>query len=1710
MNRSGSNQYLYCLAVLITLLLSASALFAQVTADFTADKTGGCSPLTTSFTNTTRGASGNAVYVWDLGNGNMSVNRNASATYVAEKTYTVTLTVTDGSRTSSKSMQVVVSRKPVADFVISAPSGCIPFTPQFTSRSTTADGTLTNFVWEYGDGFADRVSSPVVAHTYTTPATPTVTLTVINNYGCAATVQKQAVTEVLPALTAGFTADKNILCTIQDAATFTNTSTGPATLSYLWNFGDNKTLTTRNASHTYDQAGEYTVSLTTSNNKGCSQTYTYPARINVAAYKLDVTVPALLCSALQNYSFTASTYPAGYYAQWVFSDNTTYPFTNYVSKYSLAAGDYSVKVKATIGTCPVEVNKTFKVFASPTLPVFDAIVPKCGAPATVVYKDVSTWAVKWEWRFYDNNSYYNYTTATEKEPTKLYNSDGSYYNTTLTATDANGCTAATSKVQSINRASVSIIPFNSTATAGNSSITSCAGFSSSFKASINTGSITAYQWNLGGNTSTNAEASATFSAQGSYPVSLSYTTDLGCTGTAGVTAVVRSGPAVDFSGTTSVCGDRQTSFSRTGTAAARDEHYWSIFNSKGEALPSHNAFPYSTSFSYVFPDTGLYSVQLTVVNTNSNIYCSNTVTKNDYIRVLPPFLGNSIRVTNNCTDNKGLLTFKDTCRYVEEWEWDFGDGEKMKYTKVNRPAEVTHVYKNTNRYNVTLTVTSGSCSFTTSAQAIVLLDPVISFTGASTVCGNRYADFNNTGSTVVSSYLWNYTDNRGNNLTSSGASTTRDFPDTGYFDVKLTLLVNNCKYEGAYQPDFIRVLAPYPGNITSQNTCNEQRGEVIFTESSRGTEKWDWNFGDGGTMSYTLANKPAAVNHAYKASGKYTVSLTVTTGGCSFQMYRNLGQVSVLLKQKPVLSAIQTAVCVDKDLDITLNGFELNPRADYPTYSHYNIPRIEYEDQSVFTGTQTNTVAQNAPDWYYRGKWQTEYTASLSNLSRDKQQIRMIIAPYGFSEYADCPDTSNYVTMRIDGPTTVLKVLKNNVCYNEPVVFEDLSTVPAGNSIVNRQWSFGDGQVQTGVDAKNPVLHTYSNVSSYPVSLKVTDNMGCTATSNVTAVVQGPKASFTLSPTPATNKNTVYVYNNSLYIGNTPQYKWRFSYDGLQTTATNPDPRTYKKGGPATDTVRLIAYNSTTGCADTLTQLLPVVNVNNAFTMNSSFLDGGCLPVLVRFNNISYNYNSFVWDFGDGTKLEDPTNSIRTPGHIYQQPGTYKVILYGTGIGNSKDTTIDSVIIKPLAFAGNVQSNIQETCASQAVDLTATVQHAASITWDYGDGVLGTTTQPKSTYIYTTGGIYKPAIVVKNSDGCATAASLNTTILIDSLNITLQPQPAKICDSAVVNFNPVVRNLGADRLGRSLQYSWNFGTTGTGNTSTAANPAFKYNKTGLYTASLRVKSQAGCDKTASAIIKVITTPVISVTAVDEVCAKNTVSFQGNATPSAGVTWRWDFNNGTTAVVQHPDPVTYNTPGNYIVKFVADNEGCARTAEHPLVVHSLPVVNPMHDTVIVIGNTVPLQATGSSDIIRWSWSPATYLDCASCASTTSLPRKHIRYEVTGYNQYGCTATASAGIRLICAETPLFIPNTFTPNKDGRNDLFYPRGKGVQLVKFFRIYNRLGEMIFERKNFALNDPAQGWDGTYLGKPLSAGVFTYSSDMICDAGETFSLKGTIMLIH
>ncbi len=102
-----------------------------------------------------------------------------------------------------------------------------------------------------------------------------------------------------------------------------------------------------------------------------------------------------------------------------------------------------------------------------------------------------------------------------------------------------------------------------------------------------------------------------------------------------------------------------------------------------------------------------------------------------------------------------------------------------------------------------------------------------------------------------------------------------------------------------------------------------------------------------------------------------------------------------------------------------------------------------------------------------------------------------------------------------------------------------------------------------------------------------------------------------------------------------------------------------------------------------------------------------------------------------------------------------------------------------------------------------------------------------------------------------------------------------------------------------------------------------------------------------------------------------------------------------------------------------------------------------------------------------------------------------------------------VHVICNNTNVFIPNTFSPNGNGTNDIFYPRGSGLFTIKALRIYNRWGALIFQKHNLTPNDPTAGWDGTYKGKLLSSDVFIYQVDVVCSNGSILSYRGNVSLI-
>jgi gliding motility-associated-like protein len=123
---------------------------------------------------------------------------------------------------------------------------------------------------------------------------------------------------------------------------------------------------------------------------------------------------------------------------------------------------------------------------------------------------------------------------------------------------------------------------------------------------------------------------------------------------------------------------------------------------------------------------------------------------------------------------------------------------------------------------------------------------------------------------------------------------------------------------------------------------------------------------------------------------------------------------------------------------------------------------------------------------------------------------------------------------------------------------------------------------------------------------------------------------------------------------------------------------------------------------------------------------------------------------------------------------------------------------------------------------------------------------------------------------------------------------------------------------------------------------------------------------------------------------------------------------------------------------------------------------------------------------------------------------MQYIVTGKTQYACPASDTLNLKLICDEGRVYISNSFTPNGDGRNDVFYIKGRGIRIINYLRIFNRWGEIIYDRGHFNIDDRSVGWDGTFKGRPVETGTYVYITEMVCDNGEVFPLKGTFTVVR
>ncbi len=450
--------------------------------------------------------------------------------------------------------------------------------------------------------------------------------------------------------------------------------------------------------------------------------------------------------------------------------------------------------------------------------------------------------------------------------------------------------------------------------------------------------------------------------------------------------------------------------------------------------------------------------------------------------------------------------------------------------------------------------------------------------------------------------------------------------------------------------------------------------------------------------------------------------------------------------------------------------------------------------------------------------------------------------------------------------------------------------------------------------------------------------------------------------------------------------------------------------------------------------------------------------------------------------------------HEYKNPGTYEISLIATTNIGCKDTVNLTQQVELYQSPEVALIAPDSTCINFPVSFKAKDASRDSIRtwkWNFGNGSESIEQNPE--YSYSASGAFTVSLSATNEHGCVDSSTHTITVLpLPNVNAGAD---STICFGNTVTLQPSGGN----------SYIW------TNNPSLSClsclNPTAKPDSTTTYY--VTGADNFGCTATDSVEISVVQPINISLAVTnDTLCLGSSV--QLNATGASIYTWTPSAGLSSTTI---PNPIASPTVSTvYTVVGSSDVKNCfLDTAEVSVLVAPIPTFN-ITDSLVTqnVGSTYPILTTSSPDVISWLWTPPNGLTCSNCAAPVAQLHSNITYTATASTIFGCTASDNITINVVCNKANVYIPNTFSPNGDGRNDYFYPRGSGLFTIKSFRIFNRWGDLVFVKTNMLPEAEKEGWNGTYNGVQQQADVYVYIVDILCENGTTLTSKGNVTLVR
>ncbi len=647
---------------------------------------------------------------------------------------------------------------------------------------------------------------------------------------------------------------------------------------------------------------------------------------------------------------------------------------------------------------------------------------------------------------------------------------------------------------------------------------------------------------------------------------------------------------------------------------------------------------------------------------------------------------------------------------------------------------------------------------------------------------------------------------------------------------------------------------------------------------------------------------------------------------------------------------------------------------------------------------------------------------------------------------SNCVGT-DMVTITVNPIPTATLPANATYCNGDPVPIGAFTSTPAGGTFA---WTNSDPTIGLAASGTgNAPAFTAMNVTGAPIVATVTVTptlAGCVGTPVIYTI--------TVNPTP-----TVTVPSNTTYCNGTPVPAGTFTSTpaGGTFTWTNSDPSIGLAASGTGNTPAFNAMNVTGAPVVATVTVTPTVNgctglpVNYTITVNPT-------PTVTVPANLAYCN-------GDPVPVGAFT-STPAGGTFTWTNSNPSIGLAASGTGNAPAFNAINATGAPIVATITVTPTVNG-CAGLPVNYTITVNPGAMANVGANISACPGDVIPSSAFTSTPAGGTFTWSNSNPSVGLATSGVGNTPVFT-ATNTTGSPITATVSVIATAS--------GCPGVASSYTITVNPIVTGSTNASICQGDSLLIggvfvSAAGSYLDTLT--SSFGCDSILTTnvtvnIVSVATTPIV-------ICDGDSILIEGN------------YYSSTTSF-----PFTYTS-----------SFGCDSIVIYDITVAPLPSFNVTGGAFINLGESSNLAVLPGVVGTSYSWTPPDGLSCVFCQNPIATPLVSTWYYVTVTNSSNCSRVDSVYID-VDPSSNIYVPNIFSPNEDGNNDIYFVRGKGVKQFNL-AIYNRWGQKVFES-----DDIQKGWDGTKDGTLMNQGVFVYKLYVILHNGDVFEQTGNITLVR